>query len=167
MRQCNAVAGDPRNPDVVVFLGWEWTQVGRTPANHYGHKNVIFRGLEDTEVPARTDRGGNAQRPSALRSAASQQLTPLAAFADFPQPAALLRLPALQPRAARRARLPRRASTAATLPADCHERAPTPRELFEKLTQWGFDTHRHPARQDLGPLYAARHHLGQAAHRDA
>src|SRR5436853_333245 len=43
IRQCNAVAGDPKNPDVVAFLGWEWTQVGRTPKDHYGHKNVILR----------------------------------------------------------------------------------------------------------------------------
>ena len=31
IRQCNNVAGDPANPDVVAFLGWEWTQVGATP----------------------------------------------------------------------------------------------------------------------------------------
>src|SRR5206468_3030550 len=42
IRQCNAVAGDPRYPDLVSFLGWEWTQVGVTPADHYGHKNVVF-----------------------------------------------------------------------------------------------------------------------------
>ena len=40
IRQCNAVAGDPDNPDVVAYLGWEWTQIGMTPADHYGHKNV-------------------------------------------------------------------------------------------------------------------------------
>src|ERR1700687_1058442 len=47
IRQCNAVAGDPRNPDVVAFLGWEWTQVGQTAKDHYGHKNVILRDTAD------------------------------------------------------------------------------------------------------------------------
>ena len=53
VRQCNAVAGDPTNPDLVTFLGWEWTQIGETPENHYGHKNVILRDIEDDVVPTR------------------------------------------------------------------------------------------------------------------
>src|SRR5689334_6651037 len=53
IRQCNAVAGDPQNPDVVAFLGFEWTQVGATPQQHYGHKNVIFRDTEEENVPRR------------------------------------------------------------------------------------------------------------------
>lgn len=53
IRQCNAVAGDPMNPDMVSFMGFEWTQVGQTPEEHYGHKNVIFRGLEDEEISPR------------------------------------------------------------------------------------------------------------------
>lgn len=53
IRQCNAVAGDPENPDTVAFLGWEWTQVGNTPDNHYGHKNVIIKDLEDDKIPDR------------------------------------------------------------------------------------------------------------------
>ena len=53
IRQCNAVAGDPDNPDVAAFLGFEWTQMGLTPDDHYGHKNVIFQDLADDKVPAR------------------------------------------------------------------------------------------------------------------
>jgi hypothetical protein len=53
VRQCNDVAGDPANPDTVAFLGWEWTQVGITPDKHYGHKNVVLRGLDDAEIPDR------------------------------------------------------------------------------------------------------------------
>jgi hypothetical protein len=53
IRECNAVAGDPKNPDIVAYIGWEWTQVGVTPQTHYGHKNVIFRELDPARVPKR------------------------------------------------------------------------------------------------------------------
>lgn len=53
VRQCNAVAGDASAPDVVAFLGYEWTSIGRTKAEHYGHHNVIFRDLEDGRIPKR------------------------------------------------------------------------------------------------------------------
>ncbi|QMW23029.1 DUF3604 domain-containing protein [Sandaracinobacteroides saxicola] len=53
VRQCQAVSGDGPNPDLISFLGFEWTQVGRLPDEHYGHKNVIFRDLDDASVAAR------------------------------------------------------------------------------------------------------------------
>src|SRR5262245_60027205 len=53
IRQCNAVAENPERPDTVAYLGWEWTQVGSIPGNHWGHKNVILRDLEDDKIPAR------------------------------------------------------------------------------------------------------------------
>ena len=53
VRACNAAAGDPKNPDLVTYLGWEWSQIGTTPENHYGHKNVVLRGLADDEIPTR------------------------------------------------------------------------------------------------------------------
>lgn len=51
IRQCNAVNNNPDQPDTVAFLGWEWTQMGGSPATHYGHKNVILKNLE--RVPKR------------------------------------------------------------------------------------------------------------------
>ena len=82
IRECNAVAGDPENPDVVAFLGWEWSQVGITPEQHYGHKNVILRDLDDAQVPSRvigaagpaTDalRGRSAACPGTSRSSISR-----------------------------------------------------------------------------------------------
>ncbi|MEE3326021.1 MAG: DUF3604 domain-containing protein, partial [Myxococcota bacterium] len=56
IRECNAVT-QAENPDTVAFLGWEWTQ--SAPANtgsertHYGHKNVIFRDIDEGQVPTR------------------------------------------------------------------------------------------------------------------
>ena len=63
VRQCNAVSGDPANPDMVTFLGWEWTQMGNTPESHYGHKNVILRDTGEAEVPARPVGSGGLPRP--------------------------------------------------------------------------------------------------------
>ena len=54
VRQCQAKSDSAANPDMVSFLGFEWTQVGETPETHYGHKNVIFEHLDDDRLPART-----------------------------------------------------------------------------------------------------------------
>jgi hypothetical protein len=62
IRQCNAAAGDPKNPDIVAFLGWEWTQVGQTPADHYGHKNVIFRDTAEDRVESKHHLLRNGER---------------------------------------------------------------------------------------------------------
>ncbi len=51
LRDCNAVGGD--EPDTVAFVGYEWTQNGTVPDTHYGHKNVIFPGLSDADLPRR------------------------------------------------------------------------------------------------------------------
>jgi len=53
VRACQKVSGDDANPDMVSFIGYEWTQVGRLPQDHFGHKNVIFRDLDDDKVSAR------------------------------------------------------------------------------------------------------------------
>jgi len=75
LRECNAIAGDPSNPDTVAFLGWEWTNVGTTRENHWGHKNVVIRGLADDEIPSRPIAAANvarlnqSARPGLVRSA--------------------------------------------------------------------------------------------------
>ena len=53
IRDCNAKSADASNPDMVAFLGWEWSQMGSNPDNHYGHKNVVLAGIEDDEIPRR------------------------------------------------------------------------------------------------------------------
>ncbi len=139
IRQCNAVAGDPQNPDVVAFIGWEWTQVGQTPADHYGHKNVIFKDLGDDQVPTRPISALSPQLVGALRTPPPlwQRLQmPIFDFAnrqryfDFAAYQEELRV---TPMCAEGVHV-------RELPADCHESAQTPAALYEKLTQWGFDT---------------------------
>ncbi len=135
LRECDARAGDPANPDLVAFAGWEWTQVGATPATHYGHKNVIFPSLADDALPARPitalDDAVFRQQPSpwARRGlGVATALTP-GGYGD---------LLWLFGRLADLANCPAGVDTR-QLPLDCRENAPTPAVLFEKLAQWGFD----------------------------
>jgi hypothetical protein len=133
VRQCNARAGDPADPDLVAFTGFEWTQVGQTPETHFGHKNVIFRDTADGALPARPISALPDQGPSLFagleRVRAVRFVDPLGwlEYADFFW---LLDALADTPRCAR-------GVDTRQLPADCHENAPTPDVLFEKLTQWG------------------------------
>ncbi|MGQ2843690.1 DUF3604 domain-containing protein [Leptospira interrogans] len=138
IRQCNASAGDPKNPDMVSFLGWEWTQMGTTVESHYGHRNVIFKDTDEDKVPART-------------VAASGPYTEL-----FSGPPFLMRniLKIVAPGGNRQAyydfadfvtdRLSYKHCPSGVhvkeLPKDCTEWAATPAELFEKLQQWNIPT---------------------------
>jgi hypothetical protein len=136
LRECNERAGDPSDPDLVAFMGWEWTQVGRTPETHYGHKNVIFPGTAEDELPRRpiTALEHNVMdRAKAfwfLPALQGLRYVGLAPYADF-----LWRVQMLADLASCETGLDTR-----ELPVDCRENAPTPAELFEKLGQWGFDT---------------------------
>ncbi|MBY0277443.1 DUF3604 domain-containing protein [Candidatus Binatia bacterium] len=138
IRQCNAVAGDPENPDVVAFLGWEWTQVGTTPENHYGHKNVIFKDTEEDRVPKRPISA------SGRSLALLQQGQPLrqrvgVVLADLPNRERYLDFGEYQTDL-RATKLCEEGVDTRKLPDDCMETAGTPHELFEKLGQWGFDS---------------------------
>jgi hypothetical protein len=135
MRECNARAGDPSDPDLVAFVGWEWTQVGPTPETHFGHKNVIFPGLAEGELPARPitsldDRTmRQAPGPWGLRGLDLAAALVPGGYGDFlAWMGRLARFRDCEPGIDTR-----------KLPADCRENAPTARELFEKLDQWGFD----------------------------
>ena len=134
VRECNARGGSATDPDMVAFVGWEWTQMGETPETHFGHKNVIVRGLSDDEVP---------RRPiSALADDAMSRARMLwaARLAE-----AALAIPTTEPYAdflwwiRRLAAVPfcPQGVNTRDLPDDCHEQAPTPERLFEKLAQWG------------------------------
>ncbi|MBW2698671.1 MAG: hypothetical protein JRE70_19460, partial [Deltaproteobacteria bacterium] len=134
IRACNDVSGDPENPDVAAFLGWEWTQVGTTPKNHYGHKNVILRYTDDERIPSRPiaatlgRASGEQEGPSRLLLG----LLPLTTGGDgialvkyFNE---MLSAPDCPPGPVRDA------------PAGCIERAVTPGELFAKLDEWGHES---------------------------
>ena len=133
MRACNERAGDPSDPDLVAFVGYEWTQVGPTPETHYGHKNVVFRGIGERDLPARPiaylPARDLSRAPPGTVLRAAQWLVPRE-YADFLW---LIERMAEQPQC-------ERGVDARELPPDCRESADTPAELFEKLAQLGHDS---------------------------
>ncbi len=133
IRDCNAVAADPANPDLVAFLGWEWTQVGTDPSNHYGHKNVVLLETAEEAVPMRPIA---AIRPEFQRLPIpfwAKMVMPLMDFANRQRYRDFFHLlkeiedvPACPDEA-----------DPATLSAECREGVRTPRELFERLDRLG------------------------------
>ncbi|MDH3685653.1 MAG: DUF3604 domain-containing protein [Myxococcales bacterium] len=136
IRQCNALAGDSASPDSVAFLGWEWTQVGTEPSNHYGHKNVVLRHTDAGNVPPRPIAAGGrvasifraADRPFGLGAASL-----LAGDDRFHDLARYI---------AERVDLERCPDDVPTteLPTDCQEFADTPADLFRKLDEGGHES---------------------------
>lgn len=136
VRDCNAQT-DPAQPDLVTFLGWEWTQVGQTPEDHYGHRNIVLRETAADKVPPRPITSGGLP----LKHMRRRTLSPLEeAVAPFLYPAEARQQ--LRDQFAKQAEL-RAAPYCAEgldtrdLPRDCVESAETPEALWEKFRQWG------------------------------
>jgi Protein of unknown function (DUF3604) len=136
IRECNAAAGDPANPDMVSFLGWEWSQVNPDPAKHYGHKNVVFLDTADDAVPARAI-GAPRKRLSEAPMGRMAQL--MMSLSDFENRQFYLGIQGYYDEIAATPDCAKNVDTR-ELPADCLEVADDPRELFTKLDQWGYDS---------------------------
>jgi hypothetical protein len=135
LRQCDAVAGDGRDPDLVAFAGWEWTQVALRPEDHWGHKNVIFPGLADDELPARPissrpDDGDIGLFKNVVDVSRARFIDPLH-WKDYVDLAWLVNRIIEVP-------LCPKGIDTRELAHDCHENAPTPAELYRKLDEWAF-----------------------------
>ncbi|MBW2395281.1 MAG: DUF3604 domain-containing protein [Deltaproteobacteria bacterium] len=130
IRECNAIAGPPDDPDVVAFLGWEWSQTGiGGPESHYGHRNVILLKTAEDAVPTRPIAASRinvwgligglvaAADPDPTHDYAAYHRT---LWNGLTAPACAEGVPVRE------------------LPEDCAEVVPTPDLLFEKLDDWGF-----------------------------
>jgi hypothetical protein len=131
IRRCDALAGDAGDPDVVPFLGWEWSQVGATPAEHYGHKNVVLRDLED--VPVRPI-GAAGLASEGLRGAIGR-LPRWLPFLDFPNRQRYWNFLEFAREITDVEHCPEGVASP-ELPDDCYESAATPADLFRKLREW-------------------------------
>lgn len=136
IRECNARAPDPDNPDTVAFLGWEWTNIGTTPENHWGHKNVVLRDLEDERIPARAIHANPTRATDLLETLSFPARTAMAAlFLNDSRVQDFARY-ALETDIA--SRCPDDVHVR-DLPDNCMERAATPQVLFRKLKEWGHE----------------------------
>ena len=139
IRQCNAVAGDPANPDMVSFLGWEWTQTGPDRATHFGHKNVMLLETAENKVPTRPiaalgEHMNNIKNPVMLQN--MKYTLPLLDpsyrqdyYDTFHMMNEIARIPLCES-----------GVDVHDLPLDCTEVAVTPNDLFAKLDQWELDS---------------------------
>ncbi|MGF1756410.1 DUF3604 domain-containing protein [Photobacterium sagamiensis] len=136
VRNCDA-ATDPTNPDMVSFLGWEWSNgaEGLGPKSHYGHKNVMFKDTAEDLVPTRPIAADNIHRTPSKLPAPIRGLAWLAM--------SNLNLNGYQALARQIQDLSETEDCAngdvRDLPADCYELASTPNDLFKKLDQWDFE----------------------------
>ncbi len=131
IRQCNELAGDANDPDMVSFLGWEWTQAGLTPETHFGHKNVVLKYTDDANIPTRpiaASAGGVASDPPPTLARGLLALTD----------------PRMRDLAARWTALSGfevcEDAPVRELPVDCREIAHTPADLFRKLDDWDHES---------------------------
>jgi len=140
-RQCNAVAGDKNDPDIVAFPGWEWTQVGVTAAVHYGHKNVIFRDDAEDQLPPRPIAAPGVARVMSSVKGFGVDIARMALIPvyDFERRQRYLDLATFQREAGAVTPCPADVPTK-DLPVDCRETAMTPGDLFARLNDWGFDS---------------------------
>jgi len=138
VQQCNRLAGDPSNPDLVAFVGWEWTQVGATAEQHYGHHNVLFKDDDPDLLPRRPIAAAGAGVATvAARSKSSRLPSSLGIvdprhrgyYADYNRwIEEMAAVPACDP-----------SVPSPSLSADCFESVASPSELYRKLDEWGYD----------------------------
>jgi Protein of unknown function (DUF3604) len=134
VRACNAQSGEPDNPDMVSFVGWEWSNTNRDDMpSHYGHKNVIFRSWEEGETPVRPI----SSQPIYMLAKLPAPLLGLISLVEGIKPAADLGWYVKES-----AGVPVCADNVASdeLPGDCREVADTPTDLYRKLDELGFDS---------------------------
>ena len=135
VEQCNISNDDPMTNDLVVFPGWEWTQIGTTKENHWGHRNVIFKdiyNLPARPIGARTPNSGLGVFDTTEQAVGARWID-IFNFKRYSDLKWLLNevrnIPYCEP-----------GVLSTELPLDCYEYASSPKELFSKLDEWNYDS---------------------------
>ena len=137
VRNCNAPT-DSKEPDLVTFLGFEWTQVGNTAESHYGHKNVMFLDIEESKVPKRPI-GAGGIATNGMRNTLPNQAKMLrpAAFLDFENRHRYFNFLSFAEEL-QGGKYCEEGVSSKLLDEDCYESADTPQDLFRKLNELNF-----------------------------
>ena len=134
IRRCNAVSEGSKTPDLISYLGWEWTQIGLTADEHFGHRNVILRDLEDGKIPKRPI-AASAFSGQAMRDKLPWAVRFLVPQLDWANRGRYLDFLDYW-RENREADECPPGVDVNDVTEDCMDFAKTPSELFEKLRQW-------------------------------
>lgn len=128
VRQCNAVSGDPKNPDMVSFMGFEWSggmdRVYST-ADFFGHHNVYFLGDKEDQLPMRPIGASKSLFPEPSVAKYYSNYSDEVARDYWAYFEAIRGVPVC--------------SNSSESDEDCYELASSPEELMEKLDKEGFD----------------------------
>jgi hypothetical protein len=137
IQNCASTSNDLDNPPIIPLLGWEWTQKSINKSNHYGHKNIILRSIENDSIPLRPIGAEGKFFESLLRMPVSTMLG--ASLYDFKNRQNYFNL---RYRKLITDNLNQCSSDKPVrdLPDDCIERAISPEVLFSKLDDWGYDS---------------------------
>lgn len=144
IRACNdSTGGNGSDPDMVSYLGWEWSQIGNTPEEDYGHKNVVLLDTADEKTPTRpipaSGLGALSSIASLVQGPAASLLTQLGRSIDPDHVSDYVAMGEFLSETAGVQACPDGVDVR-SLPPDCREFAADPATLFEKLTQWGFES---------------------------
>ena len=137
IQNCAQVSGDLDEPPIVPFLGWEWTQASVNRDTHFGHKNIIIRGIDEEEVPSMpisTTHGAF----NTFASSSTALVTTGAVLLDLPNRKNYLdwRFKSSVARATKDCKPGEKLNNRSS----CYEKAETAEELFRKLEELNLDT---------------------------
>lgn len=169
IRRCNSLTGDTDNPDMVAFIGFEWSQMGSTPEDHYGHHNVLFRDTEAELLPTRPI-GASGIAGKGLRI--GQGAKGMAGMLQWLDSGNRSYYKAMNTLFDQLQQVPdcEKGVPSPMLPENCYETAANPGELNGKLDEWGFDSLIIPHGSSWGiytPPGASWDHQLTAEHHDA
>ncbi|MFW5875641.1 MAG: DUF3604 domain-containing protein [Myxococcota bacterium] len=137
VRSCNdQFDGYRHDPEMVTYLGWEWTQSTNDPATDYGHHNVVLKDTCEGSFPERpfaapaSFAGIDPSIIPVLRDLVVSLDPDNASVYD----AAVERVEAFEGKPACDP-----AADTLELPPDCHEVANAPADLYGLFERWGLD----------------------------